>query len=449
MAAADCGVSGQQLEGSADMPGATPPLSAVASAAAAANDETAATAAMDVTVGLSTSVSSQLTAQGSRSVSPQPPHVTSPQAHAVQAAAEAGGQHKLSRFGLAAARACSEKPLVELGSSKVVDAADLVPQQGLTAIVMTCRQARGCDEGNAAAGSTCSGSNCGSSSSQGHGSGLVEVVSLAARVPVVVPDTPALDATAEGAAFAAQHTIEQELPAGTTGSLAAALIEQELLLQQATTGDAAADVACASGAGMPAADSSSSRRQQRVSWAPHGACIDAACGPSDHQPPPASPCTPQQDAEQQQLQSPDRQQDTDQHQQDIWQQLQLQQQQAQGGPQPLRAPLPGCSGSPRADRALPRCKSAAADLAGGRPAAAAAASPRATSDAGTPDAAAAAAAAAASGMWSPTHDVRGISSRHRSPSALLMRLSQRQVEVLEAKGRATSTVPYVLPHRSR
>jgi hypothetical protein len=94
---------------------------------------------------------------------------------------------------------------------------------------------------------------------------------------------------------------------------------------------------------------------------------------------------------------------------------------------------------------LPRCKSAAADLAGGRPAAAAAAAPRATSDAGTPDAAA---AAAGSGVWSPTHDVRGV-SRHRSPSALLMRLSQRQVEVLEAKGRATSTVPYVLPHRSR
>jgi hypothetical protein len=101
---------------------------------------------------------------------------------------------------------------------------------------------------------------------------------------------------------------------------------------------------------------------------------------------------------------------------------------------------------------LPRSKSAAAYLSTAAAGAAADAAAHGTSEAGTPTAdSAAGAGAGSSGVWSPTHDVRGASCRHmrRSPSALLMRLSQKQVDVLAARGRASTAVPYVLPHRSR
>jgi hypothetical protein len=337
-----------------------------------------------------------------------------------------------------------------------------------------------------------------------------------AAAAVAVPDTPAIDQAASGAAFASQHSLDHELAAVEEGdSLAGLLIEQELqraaaeasalaaiegacqtdcegstaafgdcaasaavnsccgpLLASAAAGGGGASHAgrsssggCGSSvAGSRAAGSSSSSARQRATWCGDAstaagvpACTEG-CGSSmgcegcSHHGPPASPCTPQQEAEQQQqqpLQSPDRhmQQQQPGQQQHMWQGMPA------GHAHHLQQQLgmPGCSSRSRGRSALPRSKSAAAYLAGPGLTACS----RTVSDTGGAAAAAAAAAEGAGAascsrdsMWSPTHDVRG-SGRHRSPSALLMRLSQKQVEVLMARGRASSTVPYVLPHRSR
>lgn len=490
-------------------------------------------AALDAVLQLPRSVSPQLGGRRSRSVSPslqQQQQVVSPP---MGSAAEAG-QHKLSRFGLAAARASTEKPLVEkpLGacSSKAGEAAGMllgVAPEALTAVVMTVGHgdsscgSSGCGgPGAANVASECSGGgHCASTNSSdgGHRHEEDSVLAAAAAGKVIsahgaaaavaVPDTPAIDQAASGAAFASQHSLDHELAAVEEGdSLAGLLIEQELQRAAAEASTPAAAMAgacrtdcgdstaasgvyagsavgtgccgsvCAAGgdgaanhAGRSNSDAGSSRAagsssissRQRSTWCGDAgtaagvpACTEG-CGSStgcegcSHHGPPASPCTPQQDAEQQQqqpLQSPDRHmQQPGQHQQ--------QQQHAWQGMQATHPQHPqqllGSSGSPGWSTTLPRSKSAAAYLASPS----LTAGLRTVSDTGVAAAAAAAEGAGAApcsrdSMWSPTHDVRG-SGRHRSPSALLMRLSQKQVEVLMARGRASSTVPYVLPHHSR
>lgn len=429
---------------------------AAALVAQAQTDAAAAVAGIDVTLELFRSVSPQLrVSTRSRSVSPKLHQVTSPPAHSAQACAEAG-QHKLSRFGLAAARASTEKPLAGV-STTGAEAGSVVgvPEQGLTAVLMTVGQAGGNGLPEGVPGAVGCADHCDSRpnssqvSQQGPIQHQVAAAAVAPSAAVAVPDTPAVEAASGGAAFAAQHSLERELPAVQDSTASAAvLIEQELQrtaaeeaagasehAAPAASSSSAAGAGCSSGCGSEA--SGSSRQAQRVSWSADPACPDGGC---EHHGPPASPCTPQQDAEQQQqqqLQSPDRQQDQHKHQQHIWQQVQHENQQGQQG-----APSSGGASSPGRDHLLPRSKSAAAYLAGD----ASAAGQCAASQTGTPTA-----SSAASGMWSPTHDVRGASCRHmrRSPSALLMRLAQKQVEVLTGRGKASSTVPYVLPHRSR
>jgi hypothetical protein len=422
----------------------------------------------DVVPELPRSVSPQLTFRAcSPSVSPRRQQVTSPPAHSAQACADAG-QHKLSRFGLAAARASTDKPLLGTGGKGAELAEGAVPEQGLTALVTTDGQSiKGGVSGQAELGccddSNCNSSDDGSSSSQDRAFEHHQVPAPAPAACIAVPDTPALETACGAAAFAAQHSLEQEaLAVGADAPTAAAWIEQELqcaAAEQAAVAPAgpaapAAEAGTCSagprqaGPDMPAPSSnsssgtagadrtlssngvgaSSSRQAQHVSWSADSTC--ATDGGCEHHGPPASPCTPQQDAEQQQqqqqLQSPERQQG----QQQTW------------TPAQSHADTAGSCDSPSKGCILPRSKAAAAYPAGN--ASAAAAAVRAASDSGTSTAR----ASAAPGVWSPTHHVQG-SGRHRSPSALLMRLSQKQVEVLMSRGRASNAVSYVLPHRSR
>jgi len=315
--------------------------------------------------------------------------------------------------------------------------------------------------------------------------------------PVAVPDTPALDAAGVVGAFSGQCCLSIRgcglSDAGGSASLAGVLIEQELQRveaeaccsaastqpAEATSSSAARHcsqsvregLSPASGAFeacAPVSDNPSCSRkgalvggarcsgdaapssQRDAPWQPAAITREGGNALEQQHQPPASPCTPQQDAEQQQqqqqqLQSPEGQHHL--HQQGDWQLQQegrWQQQRAQH-----QALWSGrTTSSPHKACALPRSKSAAAYLSGASCSAAAAAGAAAGAGPAV-QGSLGQGPSTTSGKWSPTHDVRGGSSRHRAPSALLMRLSQRQVEVLLARGKSTSAVPYVLPHRSR